>query len=656
MLGRTDSRRRLLLLLVVLVVVSGSLFVRLSYWQVIRRDDLAAAARAQTTLQTEVPARRGDIFDRSGTVVLATTVDRYRLAATPNMLTPARRAEVADTLVGVLGLDPAAAAALRDLMTSDRAYVVLANGLDPKIADRIRAGLADGSLDQLTLDAQPARVYPQPGGGPNTTLAAQLLGFVNSAGVGQYGVEQYYQSTLGGQPQVVVAQRDASGQPMPETGNVVDAGTPGSDVLLTIDAGLQLALEQELVATYAADQAMSVSAVVLDPRTGEVYAEASYPSYDANRYQSIAASDPAVFQDPVVSSVYEPGSVMKMFTATAALERGVVGLQTKVNDSGRLKLDNGRNEVDDADRRAMGWIPFEDVVAYSRNVGASRVALQLGSTLKASSAALYGTWRQFGLGKPTGIDVAGEVGGLTHDPAISPWAQIDLANGSFGQGVAVTPIQLATAYAAMVNGGTLIAPHVVRSIGDQPVTVTARAEGLVSPSLSSQLTDLMHHVVATVPLYRDRTLVPGYFVGGKTGTAQIWDPTLNGGHGAFKQNLFNYSFVGYIGRTQPELIVAVRIEEAKPTVVRIGHIELPVMSFELFRRIATNAITMLDLPDPAQGPSAVPASPAPGATTSPAASGPASPGPAAGDGPPATSPDPALVDPEAFPIASPSPP
>jgi cell division protein FtsI/penicillin-binding protein 2 len=639
--GRTDSRSRLLLLLIVLVVASGSLLVRLSYWQVIRRDDLAAAALAQTTVRTEIPARRGDIFDRSGTVVLATTVDRYQLAATPNMLTPARRIEVADSLVTILGLDPAAAATLQGLMTSDRAYVVLASGLDPKVADQVRAGLSDGTLDQLTLTAQPTRVYPQPGGGPNTSLAAQLIGFVNGAGAGQYGVEQAYQSTLAGQPQVVVAQRDSSGQPMPATANVIDAGVPGSDIMLTIDAGLQLALEQELVATYTADQAKSVSAVVMDPRTGEVYAEGSYPSYDANQYQAVASTDPALFQDPVVSSVYEPGSVMKMFTSVAALSRGTVGLMTKVNDSGRLKLDNGRNEVDDADRRAMGWIPYQDVVAWSRNVGVSRVALQLGPTLRASSAALFSTWQQFGLGKPTGIDVAGEVGGIVHDPAIKPWAQIDLANGSFGQGIAVTPIQLATGYSAMVNGGTLVQPHVVKSIGDQPVTVAPRAEGLVTPSLSEQLIGLMNHVVSSVPLYRDRTLVPGYFVGGKTGTAQIWDPTLNGGHGAFKQNLFNYSFVGFIGHDTPQLIVAVRIDQATPTVARVGEIELPVMSFELFRRIATNAITMLDLPDPIQGPTAsVPASPEPGASGAP----------------PATSPDPAPSAAGAPPGASPSPP
>ncbi len=643
MLGRTDSRRRLLALLVGLIVLSGSLLVRLSWWQVVQRDDLAAVARAQTTLRTEVPSRRGDIYDRSGTVVLATTVDRYRLAAAPNLLTPVRRGEVADGLVRVLDLDPTAAQTLRDRMTSDRAYVVLASDLDETVADRVRAGLADGTLDQLTLEPQPTRVYPQAGGGPQTSLAAQLIGFVNSEGVGQYGVEQYYQQILGGEPQTVVAQRDSNNRPVPETATIVDAGVPGSDVLLTIDAGLQLAVEQELLATYAADQAASVSAVVMDPRTGEIYAEASYPSYDANAYRAIASTDPARFMDPVISSVYEPGSVFKMFTAVAAMERGVVGLQTKVNDSGKIKLDRGKTEVDDADHRAMGWIPFEDVVAYSRNVGATRVALQLGATTRDSSVALHDTWTRFGFGRPTGVDLAGEVGGLVSDPAIDPWREIDLANGSFGQGVAVTPMQLATAYSAIIDGGTMMRPHVVRSIGDQPVSPTVEAQGLVSPTLSAELVGLMNHVVTAVPLYRDRTLVPGYVVGGKTGTAQIWDPKANGGHGAFKKDLFNYSFVGYIGRTQPELVVAVRIEEAKPTVARIGRIELPVMSFELFRRIATNAITMLDLPDPAT------------AGPSPSAAAGASPDPAGPDAQPLGSADPGAVDPEAIPLVSPAP-
>ena len=195
------------------------------------------------------------------------------------------------------------------------------------------------------------------------------------------------------------------------------------------------------------------------------------------------------------------------------------------------------------------------------------------------------------------IDLAGEVGGIVRDPALTKWREIDLANGAFGQGVAVTPIQLATAYAGLMNGGTLVQPHVVKSVGDNDVLLGPRRQGIIDTSVSRTLIQMMEHVITEVPFYRDRTLVPGYDVGGKTGTAQIWDASANGGRGAWKRNLFNYSFVGYIGRQTgvPDLVVAIRIEEGTPTVARVGHLEMPVMSFELFRRIATDAITTPDL-------------------------------------------------------------
>jgi cell division protein FtsI (penicillin-binding protein 3) len=491
--------------------------------------------------------------------------------------------------------------------------VIVAREVDEATAGRIRDAIAAGRLSNLSLEPIPVRVYPQPGGAPSTTLAAKLMGFVNGDGTGQYGVEQRYQDVLAGRPQVQLAERDASNQPVPGTGEVVDPGAPGIDLRLTIDAGLQLTLEQELLAAWVADHPIDVSAIVMDPYTGEVYAEATYPSYDANDYKSVAKDDPSLFLDPIVSSVYEPGSVFKMLTAIAGLERGKVSLDTKVHDTGTLRLDGGRTHVDDADHKAMGWMSFADIVAWSRNVGAAKVALTLGRTVDAAATALHDTWTRLGFGQKTGIDVAGEVNGLVRDPAISDWHQIDLANGAFGQGIAVTPIQLASAFAAMVNGGTLVQPHVVNAIGSQPLQPAPRATGVFTPSLTPTLVSLMHHVVSTVPFYKDRTLVPGYVVGGKTGTAQIWDPKMNHGRGGWKVNLFNYSFVGYIGKTRPDLIVAVRIREGKPTIARIGQLEMPVMSFELFRRIATDAITTLDL-DPNRG---APASPATtGATAS----------------------------------------
>jgi stage V sporulation protein D (sporulation-specific penicillin-binding protein) len=592
MLGRTDSRRRLLFFLGLFLIGTVALVARTAYWQVARGDWLMARAVAQTTVTSELPSRRGDIYDRTGVVLLATTVDRERLVAAADQIPPMKLASTGDVLVKLLDLDAEAEAELRARLASGRPYVILRRGIDPRLGERIRQAARDGRIVGISLEPEPERVYPQAGGGPESTLAAHLLGFVNRESDGQYGVEAFYQDVLAGQPRISVSQRDVSGRIRPETTEIEQAGDPGADLRLTIDAGLQLAVEQEILAAYIADEAKSVSAVVMDPYTGEIYAQASYPSYDANDYRTVASSDPSRFIDPVVAHVYEPGSVFKMMTAAVALERGTVTRMTKLKDTGRLKLDGGRTKVENADGKGMGWITFEDGIAYSRNVIAAKVARDLGESTRESSAILFDEWLRLGYGERTGVDVAGEASGLLRDPAITPWSEIDLANGSFGQGVAVTPIQLAASYAAMLNGGIMVQPHVVKSIGPDDQVISTKGR-VVEPAVSADLRKMADHVVDEVPFYRDRTLVPGYHVGGKTGTAQIWDAEK----GRWKHNLFNYSFAGYIGREEgvPDLIVVVRIEEGTPTVARRGHLEMPVMSFELFRRIATDAITTPDL-------------------------------------------------------------
>ncbi len=220
----------------------------------------------------------------------------------------------------------------------------------------------------------------------------------------------------------------------------------------------------------------------------------------------------------------------------------------------------------------------------------------MNKNVRTASSILYSAWTRFGFGSKTGVDLAGEVGGIVRDPAIHSWQEIDLANGSFGQGVAVTPLQLANAYATMINGGKRIEPHVVKAIGptDRPIVEGAQ---VIDKNLSRTLLGMMRHVVTRVPFYRDRTIIPGYDVGGKTGTAQIWDPKMNKGRGGWKHNIFNYSFIGYIGRDTgiADLVIAIRIEEGKPDVAKLGQLEMRVMSFELFRRIAHDAITTPDL-------------------------------------------------------------
>ena len=304
-------------------------------------DELSAMAVRQSSMRYEIPSERGSIYDRTGTVVLATSVSRDLLAANPKLLQPPRRAAVAEKLVELLGLEGEAAEQLTTRMTSEKEYVVLARDLEPEISDRIRAMSTgkDPELSGLILEPQQVRLYPQAGGGPSTTLAAHLLGFVNRDGAGQYGVEQYYQDDLAGLKTVVAAQRDASGNAVPDTSTVLEEGYPGQDLALTIDASLQVAVEQELLSAWIADRAKRVSAVVMDPYTGEVVAYASYPSFDANDYQAIAAEDPGVFVDPIVSTVYEPGSVFKMMTAAAALGDGTVTTKSKIKDTGTPRLD-----------------------------------------------------------------------------------------------------------------------------------------------------------------------------------------------------------------------------------------------------------------------------------------------------------------------------
>jgi len=588
MLARTDRRMRLVSLIAIFCIVSLTLAGRLAYWQLGQRDYLVAMARGQLERTIVGPSPRGAIYDRSGTVVLATSVYRDLLWATPADIPKARRSAVAEEIVRILDLQGTAAASAREAIRSARSYAVIARELTPAQSRQVVDGLAVGTLSGVGLDPTPVRAFPTAGGAPGTSLASQLIGFVDSEGNGRYGVEQRWQALLAGSPRRSVAQFDAAGRPISATLQVVDPGVPGADVQLTIDASLQLKFEQELLAARTAHEAAFASAVAMDPFSGEILAWATVPGYDGGAYREVANSDPRRFVDPMQSGVYEPGSVFKMFVALAGLERGAFTLKTKYNDTGMLTVRGGR--IYDSDRRAMGVLTVADIVAYSRNVGAARMAMALGPDTKTAAQVLYDTWQVLGFGQPTGVDVAGEVAGIVRDPSVQPWAELDLVNGSYGQGVAVTQIQLARAYSAMVNGGILVRPHVVRvAAGDTlPPDPGRRA---MSEELSRELTELMRHVVTSVPWYARGTLIEGYDVGGKTGTAQIWDSAA----AEYKPHRFNLSFVGFVGRDAPRIVIAVRIADATGTAVSI-----PANSHEVFRRLAQDAMDTLDLPPPSE--------------------------------------------------------
>ena len=607
MLGRTDSRTRLVLLLCFLAVFAGALGARLAYWQISEADDLRSRAQEQVAAETSDHILRGEIVDSDGTV-LATTAYRDRLAAYPDLLGPRDRPLVARRLAEILGFDASATDELVATFESAPPYTIVARRLTDEQSELVRQGVRDGTLAALELEPQPVRFYPNDGGSPGTTLASQLIGFVTDDGQGRYGIEQYGHELLAG----------SDGATASATGNQLPLPRVGGQVRLTIDASLQLRLEKELYAAWVADRAPRVSGLVMDPYSGAILAWASVPGYNANEFARTADRSPELFSDPIASQLYEPGSVMKVLTAAAALENGTVDLETPVADGKALRF--GADVVRNGDRRSVGVVPFKDIIARSRNVGTGRVALDLGATAAEAASVLYSMWQRLGIGRPTGIDLGNEAAGIAADPAARPWQAIDLVNRSFGQGVAVTPLQLARSFSAMVNGGRLPVPHVIAALGGEEVR-PPESQQVIESELSDRLRQLMIHVVEAGPDYADETLIPGYVVGGKTGTAQIWDQRA----GEWMENTYNHTFVGFVGGERPEAVILVRIHETVPRVKRKWGWTLEMTSNELFRRVALDTIAALEIPplaDPAP-----PASPSPPADdlSAPAPSTPSSP-------------------------------
>jgi cell division protein FtsI (penicillin-binding protein 3) len=311
------------------------------------------------------------------------------------------------------------------------------------------------------------------------------------------------------------------------------------------------------------------------------------PTFNPNTFLDVPSADH--WRNRAVTDPFEPGSTFKAILAAAALEEGVVKPDDRINgENGAITLAGTTIH----DWKKYGWLTFAEVLQNSSNVGSIKVGLSLGRER------YHRYMKAFGFGTTTGVGLAGESRGLLREPG--RWSALSLPTLSLGQEVSVTALQITAAFAAVANDGVLMQPRLVRATFDADGRETRRLEPravrqVVSPDTARTLRRLLARVVENGTGHF--AVIPGYDVGGKTGTAQIWDPKANKGRGAWKNNLFNYSFVGYVGRQTgvPDLVVGIRIEEGTPTVLRVGHIEMPVMSFELFRRIATDAISTPDL-------------------------------------------------------------
>lgn len=526
-------------------------------WQVLEHHRFVALAEAEHQNELVIPPRRGEIRDRSG-YLLAADVIRYDVSASPKIISDPYT--TSDRLYRLL--DIPREELLEDL-ASKATWVPIANSVEQSVGET----LIDWEILGLQVQPNARRVYPE------GSMSAHLLGFVNDNGNGFYGVEGYYDSLLRGKPGLQAGERSPFGDIIPLGSSHFVPPVSGATLYLTIDRNVQFLVEKELEQAVKRYGAQGGTVVVLETKTGAILGMASYPAYNPNSYST---SDENLFPDPAVSEQYEPGSVFKIISMAAGLDAHVITPESTVYDGGSIEV--GGRVIYNWDRQAHGMVDMTDVLAKSLNVGIAQVVVGLGKER------FYTYLKRFGFGRLTEVDLASEGPGTLKTPRDADWHESDLGANSFGQGVAVTPLQIATAVAAIANDGLLMKPYILKEIveDDRVVelkpTVVRRA---VSEETATSLTDML---VAAQERANPDVLLPGYRVAGKTGTAEIPVP------GGYHPTLTVASFVGYLPAQDPRILVLVIID--RPSTSRWGN----TTATPAFKRIAEQLVVLLDIP------------------------------------------------------------
>jgi len=557
MAANSNIRWRIIAMMAILSAGALILVGQLVRWQVLEHETFLALAEEEHQAEATIRPHRGAIYDRNGFLMAADTF-QYAVSASPPMITdPYATADRLFPLLG-MGRDETLTA-----LTSDAAWVPLTRGVSPSLGETI----LQWDITGIQVESHSKRVYP---GG---AIGAHLLGFVNDNDNGFYGIEGYYDSMLHGAPGLRQGERDPFGSSIPIGPARYIPPRDGKSLVLTIDRTAQYIVERELVDAIARYQAESGTIVVIDPKTGAVLAMASWPTYDPNRF---AETDQILFPNPAVSEQYEPGSVFKVVTMAAGLDSGVVAPETTIYDGGMIEV--GGRTIYNWDRQSHGVVDMTTVLGKSLNVGAAQVAVTLGKER------FYTYVRRFGFGRTTEVDLDSESTGTLKTPGDPDWHESDLGTNSFGQGIAVTPLQMAVAMVAVANDGLLLKPYVVQQFieGERVVSVKPTVVRRVILAQTAQtLTDML---VAAVNQETELAQVPGYRVAGKTGTAQIPVP------GGYHPNLTVASFAGYLPADEPALMILVVIHKPQ-TSPWGGQVAAPV-----FARIAQQLVVLFDIP------------------------------------------------------------
>jgi cell division protein FtsI (penicillin-binding protein 3) len=542
-------------MLAVAALALSVVVVRLAALQFGEAGHLEALGEGQRLRTFELPANRGAILDRAGTP-LALSIEARDIYVDPRFVVDP--ATAASRIAPILGI---AAHEVRDALTSDGTFAYIDRQVDVAVADEVAAlGLPGiGFLDTSR------RYYPA------GTVAAQVLGFVGTDGTGLGGIEAEHDSFLAGIAGSETIEVSAQGQAIAGGARFVEAPREGDDLLLTIDREMQYQVQRFLRQAVEENHARGGTVVVMDPVTGDIYSMASYPTFDPNVFLDSDAEDRA---NRAVTDAWEPGSVNKVITAATALETGVVSVAERFRVPATRTI--GGYVIHDSHPHPMESMTIGDIIAASSNVGSSMLADRVGNE------ALSDAFDAFGLGRATGVGFPGEAAGIM---PTGEWQDITRATVSFGAGVAVTPLQMATVYATVANDGVWVQPRIVAGTSPGTGTTLPVPDSPTRRVIGADTADLLTRMLAYA--VEDGTginaRIDGYQVAGKTGTAKKLDRDGN------YTERYVASFIGFLPARDPRVVVAVVLDE--PDTVYGG-----VAAAPLFQDIARYAIQRLAIP------------------------------------------------------------
>jgi cell division protein FtsI (penicillin-binding protein 3) len=547
---------------VVICLALLALVSRLLWLQGFGASAYAAQAMQQRVRTTSLAPVRGEIVDRDGNV-LAESVDARAVYADPKIVAEdGDAATEAAQLAPILGVTPAALVAR---MTLPGRFSYLAHGLTPAQGRQVDAL----DLPGIATLPEAKRIYP---GG---SLAADVLGFTNYDGTGVAGIEAAEQSLLAGKAGTSTVEVDPQGTVIPGGLDKTIEAEAGQTVTLTIDRDIQWEAQQAIAAQVAASHAQSGSVIVLDPKNGQVLADATAPTFDASDPGDAPAGDTG---NRTVSDEYEPGSVNKMIVAAAALQERALTPTSVLTIPPSLRVADAT--FHDAEYHGTEHLTFTGILAKSSNIGAIEIAQRLGNATVSTFLHL------FGFGAPTNVGLPGESAGNL--PAVGTWGPTTAATIPFGQGMDVTAMQIAAAYGALANNGVYVQPSIVASTTAPDGTVTkARPPAthrVVDSSVAATLREMLEQVTTSNGTAPDAA-IPGYRIAGKTGTANAI-----GSNGRYQAGAYTATFVGMAPADNPSLVVEVVLDKPQGDVYG-GSVAGPV-----FQKVMSFALQSLKIP------------------------------------------------------------